>query len=204
MDVGDHCDHSSGSFIYVPQNVTWIFNQKCANTSGLKAKTVRLSTLNKMRDRDKPPHSTKRLYMLTSNSLKSTTLAFDQSDAEQIVSGLIPSLDRIQNDNNNMVIQEEPSLTFRSININETLHISPTQEKASTFHQHGLSSCRIPCTGTLLKILIMYGLIATGIGGYLFRQFFRIPSMQNEVNQLSKQVDRLQVEIIALKYVFQS
>ena len=60
-------------------------------------------------------------------------------------------------------------------------------------------SCCGTCGGTILKILLIYGLVATGIGGYFLRQFFRIPSLQNEVDQLSKQVDRLQVEIVNLK-----
>jgi hypothetical protein len=156
-----------------------------------------------MRYRDGTPHSPKRPYMFAWNSIKTPSRAsldssIDKQDAEQIISGLIPSLDRIQNGNKNAAIQEEPSIAIRPVNTNVTFHLATSQEKPSSL-RHGLFSCRIPCAGTLLKILIMYGFIATGIGGYLLRQFFRIPSLQNEVNQLSKQVDRLQSEIIALK-----
>jgi len=161
-----------------------------------------------MSDRKSPSRSPKRPYLLTSSTAQNASLNvgtsfIGNSDIEQTPSSSNHSKDRNEQEVfKDVITEQEPSLANGPHNTNVTLRIATTDEKTSFARRHSFCS-NIPCGRTLLKLLFIYGLIATGIGGYLLRQFFRIPSLQNEVNQLTEQVDRLQNEIIALQYVLE-
>jgi len=51
-----------------------------------------------------------------------------------------------------------------------------------------------PFRTPVICALVIYGLVVTGFGGFLLQQFFRIPSLKNEIKDLTFQVDRLQAE----------
>lgn len=135
-----------------------------------------------------PPHSPARPFRLANVDNTTNTTSVSHSDIEHMGCGRKPLVDS----NNKPETALLENLTTGPSNTNVTLRIA--QEKSSLTRSRSA-----PCGGMIFKVLLIYGLVATGIGGYLLKQFFRIPSLQNEVNQLSKQVDRLKVEIAALQ-----
>ena len=51
----------------------------------------------------------------------------------------------------------------------------------------------------VLALVIVYIVFITGLGSYLLRQFFRIPSLDDEINELKKENARFEKQVDRLK-----
>lgn len=89
-----------------------------------------------------------------------------------------------------------------SVATGSTTMASPTPTVATVEHRHVSQtrnkSTTSMCAGMMKKpvlMLIAYALLATGAGVFLLNEFFSIPSLNDQIGELTAQVDRLEAEV---------
>ena len=63
---------------------------------------------------------------------------------------------------------------------------------------NGISSCLLKFKKPIIIFLVIYVLVLTGSGGWILKRIFEIPGLNNEVDELSGEMDRLESTVVDL------